>query len=166
MASQRDGRRIFVGPPAERITQLYEPTKGNQTMTTIHLHTEELNTVQAALEFYRDSGMGEPARRPDWLHEIACPEPGDTTTLDAAGIHELSVLISDSEALRTGSKTKSAALSDMTAEALKRGKPFFVVVQRIAHYYDSIQDAHNCACDMNGIVYTATAKGYRKTIVP
>ena len=139
-------------------------------MTTIHLQAEELHTVQAALEFYRDSGMGEPCNRPDWLHEIACPEPGDTTSLDAAGIHELSVLISDfsmkcDPAPSNLATDRSPALADMTAEALKRGKPFFVVVQRIAHYYDSIQDAHNYACDANGIVYTATAKGYRKTIV-
>ena len=63
-------------------------------MTTIHLHDDELATVQAALEFYRDSGMGDPANRPEWLHDIACPEPGDTTSLDDDGIRELRLRIS------------------------------------------------------------------------
>jgi len=55
----------------------------------IDLDREELATVLAALRYYQDSGMGDPFNRPDWLHDIAVPDDGSDTSLDAEAIDEL-----------------------------------------------------------------------------
>lgn len=55
----------------------------------LELAEDELDTVLAALRYYQDRGMGEPANRPDWLQEIACPDGANSTSLDDAGIDAL-----------------------------------------------------------------------------
>lgn len=55
----------------------------------LHVNDDERNTILAALRYYQHCGMGEPDNRPDWLHDIACPDPGNCTSLDETGIGEL-----------------------------------------------------------------------------
>lgn len=133
---------------------------------TIELNTEELNTVQAALEYYQHCGMGEPCNRPDWLHETACPEPGDTTSLDDGGIHELRLRILG--AVQGGPGSELAPIAVLADRARARNALYFVVpcsdYAPVVTYHDGIQDADDCACRVRGQVYTAKAKGYCLTI--
>lgn len=55
---------------------------------TIKCDDDELNTILAALRFYQEAGMGDPANRSDFIQAIACPTD-DHTSLDAAAIDEL-----------------------------------------------------------------------------
>ena len=64
---------------------VYSVTEGE----ALSLDTNETATVLAALRWYQHSGMGDPYRRPDWLQDIACPDPRSTTSLDDSGIDEL-----------------------------------------------------------------------------
>lgn len=52
------------------------------------LDKQELNTILAALRYYQRQGMGEPANRPDWLHEIATDNDHDIS-LNAEAIDKL-----------------------------------------------------------------------------
>jgi hypothetical protein len=54
----------------------------------IQFDKAETNTILAALRLYQQQGMGDPAKRPDWLQEIACPNENDTS-LDTDAIDEL-----------------------------------------------------------------------------
>ena len=125
----------------------------DRTIFTIELNTEQRNTVLAALEYYQYCGMGEPANRPEWLHDIACPEPGGTTSLDDGGIHELRLRISGD---------KPVSLAEMADRARLRDALYFVVPSpghaSVVTYHDGIQDADDCACQVRGKVYTAKAK--------
>ena len=122
-------------------------------MFTIELNTEQRDTVLAALEYYRRCGMGEPANRPEWLHDIACPPPFDTTSLDDGGIRELRLRISGD---------KPVSLAEMADRARLRDAVYFVVPSpghaSVVTYHDGIQDADDCACQVRGKVYTAKAK--------
>lgn len=55
----------------------------------LHVNEDERNTILAALRYYQRDGMGEPGNRPDWLHDLACPDVGRCTSLDADGIDAL-----------------------------------------------------------------------------
>lgn len=57
---------------------------------------QRLNTILAALCFYQENGMGEPANRSDAIHDIATN--GDTDiSLDDAGIDELCSMLNNGE---------------------------------------------------------------------
>lgn len=53
------------------------------------LDKTQLATILAALRFYRDAGMGDPANRSDEIHDIATDHPSITASLDYDGIEEL-----------------------------------------------------------------------------
>lgn len=57
-------------------------------MPNIHLDNDELATVIAALRTYQAAGYGDPANRPDAIHDIAADE-SVTTSLDDAAIDRL-----------------------------------------------------------------------------
>ena len=52
-------------------------------MMDIHISLTEFNTILAALVFWQQKGMVDPASRSDLLQDIACPSDDDTC-LDAA----------------------------------------------------------------------------------
>lgn len=58
------------------------------TQTKVPLSSQDLNTLRAALRFYDDAGMGEPALRSDEIHEIATNNDEDIS-LDSAAIEDL-----------------------------------------------------------------------------
>lgn len=60
---------------------------------------DELNTILAALRWYQHSGMGQPFNRQDWLQKIACPDPGNNTSLDNDGISDLCTRLSTTAVL-------------------------------------------------------------------
>jgi hypothetical protein len=55
----------------------------------LHVTDDERNTILAALRYYQHCSMGEPDNRPDWLQDIACPDPDNCTSLDETEISEL-----------------------------------------------------------------------------
>lgn len=55
----------------------------------VELSYDEMCTVVAALCLYRDEGYGDTDTRPGWLHEIACPDGGNMTSLCDESIDEL-----------------------------------------------------------------------------
>lgn len=126
-------------------------------MFTIELNTEQRDTVLAALEYYQHSGMGDPANRPEWLHDIACPPPGDTTSLDGIGIHELRLRISDADG-------ETVSLTVLADKARARNVLYFVVPGHghasVVTYHDWIHEASDWACLVHGKVYAAKAEGY------
>jgi hypothetical protein len=61
-------------------------TRSDSTRKT--LSDQRLHTILAALRFYQDKGMGNPANRSDWLHDIAT-NGDDVISLDEEGIDEL-----------------------------------------------------------------------------
>lgn len=76
---------------------------------------QELDTILAALRWYQDCGMGEPAKRPDWLQDIACPDENDTS-LDSAGIDDLC------EKLNTGDRVEILDIREEMADDPVLGK--------------------------------------------
>ncbi len=63
-------------------------------VTMLNVTDQEFDTILAALRFYQDKGMSEPANRPDWLQELACPTD-NCTSLDNTGIDNLCESIKD-----------------------------------------------------------------------
>lgn len=57
-------------------------------VNTIECDDAELNTILAALRFYQEAGMCDPANRSDFIQAIACPTDDDTS-LDESGIDDL-----------------------------------------------------------------------------
>lgn len=68
----------------------------------------QTNTILAALRYYQQKGFGNPELRPDWVQEIACPTPDDTS-LDTAGIDELCEAINAPETVPYGVSPKTEA---------------------------------------------------------
>lgn len=78
----------------------------------IDLNIEQRDTVLAALRWYEHSGMGDTDNRPDWLQAIACPEPGDTTSLCDESIIELCEVIEGTRPSVYKSDEELSALED------------------------------------------------------
>ena len=57
-------------------------------MTMRSLHPDELATVLAALRWYQREGLGDPAKRPTEIHEIATNN-GEGISLDDIAIDKL-----------------------------------------------------------------------------
>lgn len=134
----------------------------------ISLDAEQQNTIIAALRWYQHSGMGDPSNRPDWLQELACPGPDggcDSTSLCDEDIDELCerTLLS-----ATDPGSALAPIAVLADRARAREALYFVVpgsdYAAVVTYHQGIQDADDCACQVRGMVYTAKAKGYCKTI--
>lgn len=62
------------------------------------MDASEIATILAALRYYQAQGMGEPANRPDWLHEIAT-DCDEVISLDSAGIDDLCAKIGARESV-------------------------------------------------------------------
>lgn len=63
-------------------------------MIQITVHDQEFHTIIAALRYYQEQGLGNPANRPDEIHALATNahavwEEGDVTSLDDEGIDAL-----------------------------------------------------------------------------
>jgi glycosyltransferase A (GT-A) superfamily protein (DUF2064 family) len=65
------------------------------------LDRQELATVLAALRYYQEQGMGEPANRSDAIHEIAT-DGGEVVSVDADGIDTLCEKINKSQKVKGG----------------------------------------------------------------
>jgi hypothetical protein len=77
---------------AQAVGHVFEQTEmeylAEHGLTRVDLTKAQLDTILGALRYYQRAGMGEPAKRPDWLQEIVAPDI-DSTSLDASGIDEL-----------------------------------------------------------------------------
>ena len=60
-----------------------------KTKKIFEIDEDEFNTILGALRFYQKAGMSEPFKRPDWLHDIVCPDPGANTSLSDEEIDRL-----------------------------------------------------------------------------
>ena len=56
---------------------------------TISLDDDQRNTILAALRVYQGLGYGDPNNRPPAIQEIACPDDGESQSLDDEAIDEL-----------------------------------------------------------------------------
>lgn len=74
---------------------------------------QQTNTIIAALQLWLDMNMGEPAARPDHLHELAVG-PDDDTSLDEAGVTYLLRSIQSGEIVLTTGRKPVMHVPDLT----------------------------------------------------